>query len=82
MTACDHEFYNNQCLTPQIGYCSRNINAKWEKTQKRKAFDNYLLERSRESNMVGRFVLHLLLMNIIHSHSKYKEVKILTTFLF
>ena len=41
MTASDYEFYNNQCLTPQIGYCSTNIGAKWEKTQTRKAFDNY-----------------------------------------
>ena len=55
MTASDHEFYNNQCLIWQIGYCSTNINTKWEKTQKRKAFDNYLLERSRGSNMVRKF---------------------------
>ena len=41
MTASDHEFYNNQCLTPQIGYYKTNINAKWDKTQKRKVFDNY-----------------------------------------
>ena len=27
----------------------------------------------------GSFVLHLLLMNIIHSHSKYREVRIFTT---
>ena len=55
VTVSDHEFYNKQCLTPQIGYCSTNIDAKWEKTQKTKAFDNYLLERFRESNMVGKF---------------------------
>ena len=55
VTVSDHEFYNNQCLTPQIGYCSTNIDAKWKKTQKTKAFDNYLLERSRESNMVRKF---------------------------
>ena len=54
MTASHYEFYNNQCLTPQIGYCSTNIGAKWEKTQTRKAFDNYLLERSRESIMVRK----------------------------
>ena len=53
MTAGDCEFYN-QCLTQQIGYCNTNIDAKWEKTQKRKAFDNCLLERSRESNMVRK----------------------------
>ena len=30
----------------------------------------------------GSFVLHLLLINIIHSHSKYREVKNFTTFRF
>ena len=55
MTASDDEFYNNQCLTPQIGYFSTNIDAKWEKNmEKKKAFDNYLLERSRESNMLRK----------------------------
>ena len=53
MTASDNEFYNNRCLTPQIGYCSTI------ETQKRKAFDNYLLERSRESNMVRKFCFTL-----------------------
>ena len=57
MTARGHEFYSNQCLTPlpQIVYCSTNIDAKWKKKQKRNAFDNYLLEISRESNMVKNF---------------------------
>ena len=37
MTASDHEFYNNQCLIPQIGYCSTNIDAKWEKNTEKKS---------------------------------------------
>ena len=54
MTVSDHEFYNNQFLTAQSGYCSTNIDAKWEKHRKEN-FDKYLLERSRESNMVRKF---------------------------
>ena len=52
------------------------------KTQKRKAFDNYLLERSRESNMVRKFNFTFTPYEYNPWSSKYREVKKCTTFLF
>ena len=57
MTETDFEFYRNQCLTPQVGYCCTSIDKRWSKSQKRKAFDNFILERSRESNKVSKICL-------------------------
>ena len=80
MTASDDVVYNNQFLTPQTGYCSTNTNGKKHRREKPlttiywKDLENLICRRN--------LVLHLVLMNIIHSHSKYREVNIFTTFLF
>ena len=37
MTASDHEFHNNQCLAPQIDYCSTDIDSKRRKNTEKKS---------------------------------------------
>ena len=35
----DHEFYEKQCLIPQIGYCSSFIDRRWFRSNQRKLYD-------------------------------------------
>ena len=47
MTDADEQFYSNQCLIPQIGYCTSYADKKWTKSVKRKLQDENSLQTKR-----------------------------------
>ena len=61
----DTDFYNSQCLVPQKGYCDMlKVDAKWEKTFKRKVNDKLMFEKSKEREKNSSYMLSVSSLDI------------------
>ena len=52
MTLTDHQFYDQQCLDGQPGYCGTLVDIKWQLTMMRKKHTDNVLQKSREKLQV------------------------------